>query len=223
VGLLRTLADNRSERSLAHRLRRRRFALFAGLLDRVPRPWRLVDVGGTSDYWERMHFRPPPGCEIVIVNVDAEARELAPGMRSAPGDGTRLDGIADREFDVAFSNSVIEHVGDLEAQRCMASEMRRIAPRYYVQTPDFRFPIEPHFLFPALHWMPERVAVEIVHRVRPGFYGSAVRSRDDASAVVRSIRLLTRRELTALFPDARIVTERIVGYPNSLVALAGRD
>lgn len=52
----------------------------------------------------------------------------------------------DNEFDAVFSNSVIEHVGDYEAQRQMANEIMRVGKRYFVQTPNFYFPIEPHIL-----------------------------------------------------------------------------
>ena len=44
--------------------------------------------------------------------------------------------------------------------------MRRIASAYWVQTPNFWFPIEPHFLMPGWQWMPRAVRTELLHRLR---------------------------------------------------------
>ena len=44
---LRGLADNRRPGSLADRFRQRRFELLRGLVDALPRPVRILDVGGT--------------------------------------------------------------------------------------------------------------------------------------------------------------------------------
>jgi len=50
----------------------------------------------------------------------------------------------DGEFDLVFSNSVIEHVGDFERMRQFVHEARRVAKSYWIQTPSKWFPIEPH-------------------------------------------------------------------------------
>ena len=81
-----------------------------------------------------------------------------PGLREArpwiSRDATNLHEFGDASFDIAFSNSVIEHLSTFENQARMAAEVRRVARAYWVQTPNFWFPIEPHFLVPAWHWLP---------------------------------------------------------------------
>ena len=220
--LLRTLADNQDGRSLAHRLRKRRLLFLRELLAEVPTPWRMLDVGGTPEYWCMMEFAVPAGCEICVLNLELPSTpKCGPGFTFVRGSATNLGEYSDSSFDVVFSNSVIEHVGDFTAQRQMAEEVRRVGVRHFVQTPNYWFPIEPHFLLPGVQWLPERWRAELIHRLRPGWYGQHLRSRSEAIAVVQSIQLLRRPDLEMLFPESSIYTERVLGIPKSFIAFGG--
>lgn len=70
------------------------------------------------------------------------------------GDATDLREFGDSSFDVVFSNSVIEHLFTFENQRRMAREVQRVGKAFWVQTPNFWFPMEPHFHVPGWQWMP---------------------------------------------------------------------
>jgi SAM-dependent methyltransferase len=184
----------------------------------------MLDVGGTPEFWRMMQFSVPAGSEICVLNLDLPSRvACAPGITFLRGDATNLSDCADSSFDVVFSNSVIEHVGDFNAQRRMASEVRRVGVRHFVQTPNYLFPIEPHFLLPGMQWLPEHWRAEVVHRLRPGWYGRDVRSRSEAAAVVHSIQLLRRRDLEVLFPESSIFVERVLGIAKSFIAYGGWD
>ena len=103
----------------------------------------------------------------------------------------------------------------------MAREMQRGRPRYWVQTPNFWFPIEPHFLVPAWHWLPEDARVAILRRRGVGWAGRCP-GPDHARRVVQEHRLMRRDELARLFPDAqRIVGERFGGLTKSWTAIRG--
>jgi len=129
---------------------------------------------------------------------------------------------ADKSFDVVFSNSVIEHVGSYENQRRMADEVMRVGRRYFIQTPNRRFPLEPHFLVPWFQYLPGEVRAQLVHRFDVGWY-RRIPDLEEARAEVNSIQLLSRRKFAALFPGAAIHVERFAGIPKSFVACGGWD
>lgn len=65
------------------------------------------------------------------------------------GDATNLSQYSDKSFDIVFSNSVIEHLYTKENQISMAKEVNRVGKNYFIQTPNYWFPIEPHWVFPS--------------------------------------------------------------------------
>lgn len=212
-------ADNRRPDSLANRFRRRRFAIFESLCEGLQRPVRILDVGGAEGFWRNMGVTGRSEFEIVLLNVKPqEAR--ADNVTAIVGDACELTGIGDREFPVVFSNSVIEHVGDREAQTRMASEVRRVGHRYFVQTPNRYFPIEPHFLFPGFQFLPIDARVALVRRFALGYH-DAIPERSAALAAVAEIRLLNAAEMRELFPGATIHRERAAGLTKSLIAAGG--
>ncbi len=218
-GIFNRLADNERRGSLANRLRRRRFALFTQLLGGLPRPVRIVDVGGTENYWEQMGFAGEEGVSIVLVNL-RESKVKHGNMQSIAGDARILNGVGDNSFHIAFSNSVIEHVGNFADQQRMVNAMRRVAPRIYLQTPNRYFPIEPHFLFPFFQFFPLRARVWLLMRFKLGWYPRQGNLKD-AVKVAKSVRLLTYNELRILFPMARIYRERFLGITKSFVVVEG--
>jgi hypothetical protein len=143
-----------------------------------------------------------------------------PPFSSVTGDARAMPEFADAEFDVVFSNSVIEHVGGLEDQRRMAEEIQRVGRRFFVQTPNRRFPIEPHTVFPLFQFLPLAVRVSLVRRFQLGWIPRTPDARA-ARGRVCSIRLLTRAEVGQLFPGATIHRERVCGLTKSFIACGG--
>lgn len=218
MNLLFPLADNRNPHSLAAYLRRRRGRLVRALLATLPRPLRMLDVGGTQRFWDVVEPDGLAGVTTVLLNREATPVTRS-GFESIAGDARSL-AFPDRSFDVVFSNSVIEHVGTGEDQRRMADEIRRVSLRYYVQTPNKWFPIEPHFLVPGFQFLPVSVRTELLMRFRLGWYPRQ-HDRARAEELVSSIRLLDERELRSLFPGAAIRHERFLTLTKSLIAIGG--
>jgi SAM-dependent methyltransferase len=212
-------ADNRRPGSLANKFRQRRMELFLDLVRMLPAPVRVLDVGGTEGYWQQMGLLGRPGLQVVLLNLHRESAE-APNVSAAVGDARDLSEFPDGSFDVVFSNSVIEHLGSPEDQARMASEVRRVGRRYFVQTPNRYFPLEPHFMFPGFQFLPERVRVGLVRRFALGYH-ERMRDPERARAAVAEIRLLSPREMRALFPEAELYRERVLGLTKSVIAYGG--
>ncbi|MGP0020241.1 MAG: methyltransferase domain-containing protein [Candidatus Sulfotelmatobacter sp.] len=215
--LIRGQADDDNADSLANRLRNRRFQLFEAFAARLPRPLNILDVGGTNAFWEQRGWAGRHDVRITTLNLEAEPRRFD-NVEPAVGDATDLAQFGDRSFDIVFSNSVIEHLFSLENQRKMASEVQRVGKAYWVQTPNFWFPVEPHFHVPAWQWLPVGARVALIRRWRCGWRGPCP---DPARAkeLVSEVRLLTRSEIVAIFPGARLIPERIGGLVKSWTAV----
>jgi hypothetical protein len=216
---LRTLADGHAAGSFSNRMRGRRFELFERLTAALPRPLRILDVGGTTAFWEQRGWAGRDDVEITLLNLKAQPTGHS-NISAVVGDATDLGPQAGEGYDVAFSNSVIEHLFTYDAQAAMAREMQRVAPAFWVQTPNFWFPMEPHFLMPAWHWTPEAARVALIRRRTVGWRGPCP-DVDEARRTVREIRLLRRRELRRLFPGATVVDERFGGMTKSFVVHGG--
>lgn len=183
------------------------------LIDGLPQPVRVLDVGGTPAYWQRMEPS-AAGLDVTVLNTSADANA---GVEQRIGDARRMPEFDDREFDVVFSNSVIEHVGGPADQRAMAEEVSRVGRGYFVQTPNRWFPLEPHFLVPGFQFLPAGARIRLLQRFDLGH----IRRRPDraeAEREVRSIRLLDAGDLRRLFPDASLYRERALGLTKSLMA-----
>lgn len=219
MGILRRLAAADREGSLSNRMRERRFNYFRQLVDAIPRPIRILDVGGTVRFWECRGWTDRADVDITLLNLEVESTTAA-NIHSTAGDATNLSQYEDGAFDVVFSNSVIEHLFTFENQKAMASEVARVGLSYWVQTPNFWFPIEPHFHWLGWQWYPRRVRIAMIRRIRCGHRGPH-RDPEAARAAVDEVQLLSRGEMMEIFPDGRIWSERIVGCTKSLVAIRG--
>jgi hypothetical protein len=168
---------------------------------------RVIDLGGTCEIW---NFVQTP-LDITIVNlpgVDIKNSEPSPHkFHFVTGDATNLKEYADGQFDVVFSNSVIEHVGGEENERAFAREVRRLAPSYYVQTPSIWFPLEPHTGIPFWWALPRSMRKRMIERWKPEL--------PTWTAMVEGTTVITRKKLQSYFPDGKLITERLAGIPKS--------
>src|SRR5947209_5983171 len=147
--------------------------------------------GGSSDNYFEANY-PWPERITAVGHTGLERFAAAfPKVRVVRADGRDLP-FADGEFDLCFSNAVVEHVaGGRSEQRRFVEELCRVAGRVFVATPNRWFPVDPHSLLPFVHWMPAGPARDRLLR-RRGF--------NDV------LDPLGPKELAALFPyPVRIV------------------
>jgi len=216
---IRQLAAGENPNSFSNKLRDRRFRRFEALIADLPRPLRILDVGGTNQFWEKRGWTDRSDVQIFSLNLVAEEQRHE-NVTPLAGDATNLGQFADGSFAVTFSNSVIEHLFTFEQQSRMASEIQRVSRSFWVQTPNYWFPVEPHFHVPGWQWMPMGLRVAMIRRWRCGWRGPC---SDPARAreLVGEIRLLTRRELRKLFPGASLLPERFCGLVKSWIVVKG--
>ena len=218
--------DHPCMQSVAFRLRRRRSGKIIDLIEMIyakRQKVNIVDIGGTIEYWNIIprDYLLRRNVHITLVNISPP--ENLPEENDAvfsymQGDGCRLKDIKDNQFDMAHSNSVIEHVGNWQKMVDFAEEIRRIAKMYYVQTPNYFFPIEPHFLFPFFQWLPVSVRVRLIMRFQMGCFPKADNERE-ARAFLDLCQLLTKRKLLSLFPEARLHRERLFFWVKSYILI----
>jgi SAM-dependent methyltransferase len=185
---------------------------------RISAETRVLDVGGAPETWDLISVRP----HVTLLNTPRTREELAAAREWIAGDGCQLP-FRDGAFDVVFSNSVIEHVGDLERQLRFASEVARVGRAYWVQTPNRWFPVEQHLLTPLVHWLPDAAQRRIVPRFT--VWSALTKLSPDRREFylrhyLEDVRLLSAGDLAALFPEARIIRERFCGWTKSLIAVA---
>lgn len=148
----------------------------------------------THNFFEALYPWPERITAVGNVPLENFARAF-PQIQRVVADGRDLP-FADGEFDVAFSNAVVEHVGGREDQERFVLEVCRVARQVFVTTPNRLFPLDPHTLLPVVHWLPE---------------GRRPRN-------LEGVRSLSARELRSLFP----YPVRIVNTGLTLIAVGDR-
>ena len=210
----------KNPKSFSFRARQRRFNNIRPMIERViakKGTCRIADIGGTEYYWEICKdFIDEAPVEIHLMNLEPKPAQNSK-FKSHKANACDLNAFADNEFDFVHSNSVIEHVGGWANAQDMAGEIRRLAPSYYVQTPNFWFPYEPHFRFPMFQFLPEQVRYRLLMRFSLGFGGKR-ETIDAAMRAVRSVDLVDASQMRELFPDAKISRERIGPFTKSIMA-----
>ena len=197
--------------ALLGRFRAQRMATFLSLFP-ITRETRVLDIGGTIDTWQRVPEMP----RLTLLNVYDRPEGLEPSVNWVKGDARDMP-FQCGDFDLVFSNSVIEHVGAWVDQRQFAFEVRRLNAPYWVQTPNRRFPIEPHVLGVGVQFLPRRLQVPYA-RVASIRGWMTMGTWSALRETLEHTRLLDEEEMHSLFPGATVWRETVFGLTKSLVA-----
>ncbi len=211
-----SLLDPNNSKSLNQKFREKRFAFFKTQLQKIHsgKPIEILDIGGTESYWERMNFTENDSVNITLLNLTTAPVKYK-NFSSIKGDACDLSDFEDKKYDIVFSNSVIEHLFSYENQVKMANEVRRVGKYYYIQTPNFYFPLEPHWLFPFFQFLPFNTRVHLTKNFNLGHYKKSV-TKEAAIRRVSEVHLLTEKEMKKLFPEGKVYRENLLGLVKSV-------
>lgn len=198
--------------------RRRKWRLFNRAMQ--PRPEaRVLDVGfSNEEYSETDNFLEkyyPYQKQITALSIEPSDKftKRYPGVTAVTYDGGRFP-FADKEFDIAWSNAVIEHVGSREDQVNFLREIHRTAQAGFVTTPNKWFPIEVHTRTPLLHWLPKNI------------FDAYLRLVGKKWATGTYMKLLSVREIKKMLHEAgideyTIVKNKLFGFTLDFVVIWG--
>ncbi len=207
-----------SPNSFGAKARLKRWELFRQTFPKVE-DMNLLDLGGTAETWHRSPVRPR---KVTVLNLLEPGESDGDSILAIKGDACVATAAlakanADANFDIVFSNSLIEHVGGHARRIELAAEIHQLAPRHWVQTPYRYFPLEPHWLFPGMQFMP------VAARVKVAKHWPLVHTRpssiDEARNGVLWTELLSVTEMRGYFPTSTILREQALGMAKSLIAV----
>lgn len=209
---------------LSQYFRQRRAGLLRNVIQEIGRERgsvSILDVGGRPQFWDSVGLNVLGAANARVTILNLHKSELDGGrdiFRSVTGDACNLQ-YSHGEFDLVHSNSVIEHVGNWSNMKAFASEARRVGKSYFIQTPYFWFPIDPHFYaMPMFHWMPEPIKGKMLYTFPLATVGR-LSGIDEAFTIVERTQLLDASRMRFLFPDATVRFEKFFGLPKSMIAI----
>lgn len=178
----------------------------------MQKPVTILDVGGKINFWENRDLAGNNDYKITIVNIEKE-KSLYSNIKTKMGDATDLSQFNNKSFDIAHSNSVIEHLYNFDNQKKMASEIIRVGKKHIVQTPNKKFFLEPHYLLPFFQFMPDDLKYLILTKTKL----SRLKKWDEnfAHQYIKEIRLINLKEMKELFPNSKIYFEKFMGMNKS--------
>jgi hypothetical protein len=171
-----------------------------------PKNARIIDPGGSAYMWNLIDG----DYDVTIVNLPGSLSESEKinDYNLVEADATDLSEVfEDKSFDIVFSNSVIEHVGDEEKQFAFAAEVRRLADAYWIQTPSILSPVEVHTGVPFYWRLPKAIRDRLLRSWKENLPAW--------SAMVEELRVLSRNRMKQLFPDANVYVERKLLFEKS--------
>lgn len=198
-------ADQNIVSSVSGKQRRKRHEMFLDFCKEFKRPVKIIDLGGSDYFWKNLTSPEMERFDITILNN--EIQNPGEGIKFIKHDVRDLGFIKDKEYDVVFSNSLIEHISDSNDLKNLAKGIMRIGKKFFIQTPNYYFPVEPHFLFPFFQFLPENIKINLALKHDLGWFEKQP-DIESARRLVSSIRLLKQDELRRLFPGAALVKEK---------------
>ncbi len=192
-------------------VRQRRYKVMADIAGIESLDGLILDLGGgVASFFASLY---PDPSRVVLIDIDpkkaALARKQQPKIQVVVGDAERLP-FAGNSLRFTVSNSVIEHVNDPDA---MAFEVNRVSQGYFLQTPNGAFPIETHSFIPIPFY--NHIPARWIRKLLCALF----RANYD---YISTVRYLSEQKLKLLFPNAKLLYEKILGLKKSFYVYLGK-
>jgi SAM-dependent methyltransferase len=184
--------------------------------------YSVLDVGGRPFIWDllKKYYGISPKTLVLLNTPSESALPESESYSVKIADGRNLP-YADKSFDLVFSNSVIEHVGQREEMTQFSKECERVGRRIYIQTPNRWFPVDAHLGVAFIHWLPRSVYKKLSFlSLRYPFTINNPTQRRDFDLEFETTYLLTLKQLQRLFPQKRIIAEKYLFLIKSFVVVS---
>jgi Methyltransferase domain len=209
-------ANQNNDDSVSNSSRKKRMDFFLEFCDKLGKPLRILDLGGSDYHWRNSVFRNNKDYHITVINTENQNTKDFTNICFIKKDVRDLEFFDDKEYDIVYSNSLLEHLNNFEEQKKMGDEVKRIGKHYFIQTPNYYFPVEPHFLFPFFQFLSDDAKTWLVSKYKLGWF----MKQDDkvkARELATSVRLLKKNELKKIFSDGKIYNEKFFFLNKSFV------
>lgn len=200
-------ANQNNEGSISFKLRKKRLEFFSKFCETIEKPVRILDLGGSDYHWRNSDFKDNKSFHITLINTEVQNIKDFRNISFIKRDVRDLTFFDDKEYDVVYSNSMFEHLNKFEEQKKIAGEVIRIGKHYFIQTPNYYFPVEPHFLFPFFQFLSDDLKTKLVSKYSQGWYNKQT-DESKARRLATSIRLLKKNEIMRIFPGSKIYSEK---------------
>ncbi|MGB4416002.1 MAG: methyltransferase domain-containing protein [Paludibacter sp.] len=154
--------------------RKRKFKL---AISYIQRDDEIIDIGadpglgGNINYFEKW-FQLPNKLTCLGIYADfTKFKQKFPNFELIEFNGINFPTF-EKKFEFAFSNAVIEHVGDYLKQVQWLSEVAKISKTLFVTTPNRWFPFETHSKTFFFHWFPERIRNYFYYKIGKSFFAN---------------------------------------------------
>lgn len=206
--------------SLAYKIsaynRRRKWMLFLQTIAPTPE-MRVLDIGfsenecSSTDNFIEKHYPYPERLTALGIEIPVTFKTRYPKVTAIHYNGGIFP-FEDKTFDVAWSNAVIEHVGDRDKQILFIKEIKRVSMKAFITTPNIFFPVEVHTRTPLLHYLPKKVFDRYLILTGQGW------------AAGEYMHLLSHNDIKILLADAgiseyKIINNRLAGITLDFVVL----
>jgi len=164
---------------------------------------KIIDIGCGIDGRSFENFIPP---NFQVIGVDLKdpqkINHTYPDFQYIQQDAQDLSQFADKQFDLAVSIGLLEHVIEKEAFKKTALEIRRVAKQYIVMVPAKYCSIEPHYGLPFFPLFPYSIQVLLVKIFN--LSNARENVKRDPQFIKKGIIWRSNKEYQKAFPESKI-------------------